>query len=62
MQSRNTELLRATLAGSLMLTALVAGAAVAGPLEGAQAAHDRGDDATALGILRPLVDQGKADA
>jgi hypothetical protein len=30
MQSRNTELLRATLAGSLMLAALVAGAAVAG--------------------------------
>jgi uncharacterized protein len=55
------KLFRATLTASLMAVAL-AGAAVAGPLEDGEAAYQRGDFATALGLLRPLAGQGNADA
>src|SRR5208282_724350 len=55
------KLSRATLTASLMLVA-IAGAAVAGPLEDGEAAYQRGDFATALGLLRPLAGQGNADA
>ena len=61
MQSHYTRLLRATLTASLMLVA-IAGAAVAGPLEDFAAAYTRGDYVTALRIIRPLADQGNADA
>ena len=40
----------------------MAGGAVAGPLEDAQAAHGRNDYATALRLWRPLADQGNAEA
>jgi TPR repeat protein len=49
------------LTAPLMLV-VVSGAAVAGPLENALAAHDKGDDATALRLIRPLAEQGSADA
>src|SRR5436309_3203198 len=61
MQSDYAKLLRAVLTAPLMLAA-VSGAAVAGPLEDALAAHDKGDDATALRLIRPLADQGNAEA
>ena len=61
MQSHYTKLLRAMLTAQLLLVA-IPGAAVAGPLEDALAAHDRGDDATSLRLIRPLADQGNADA
>jgi hypothetical protein len=40
----------------------MAGGAVAGPLDDAQAAHGRKDYATALRLWRPLADQGNAEA
>jgi len=49
------------LAASLVLLAL-SGLAVAGPLEGAEAAYKRGDYATALRLFRPLAEQGNASA
>jgi uncharacterized protein len=55
------KLLRATLTVSLMLVAL-AGAAVAGALEDAYSAMNRGDYATALRLFRPLADQGNGAA
>jgi len=55
------KLVRATLTASLMLVAL-AGAAVSGPMDDANAAYHRGDYATALRLVRPLADQGDADA
>jgi TPR repeat protein len=61
MQNHCAKLLRAALTASLVLVA-IAGAAVAGPLEDALAARDRGDDATALRLIRPLADQGNAEA
>ena len=54
-------MLRHVLAG-LVVAVLIAGAAVAGPLEDADAANDRGDYATALSLYRPLAEQGNADA
>jgi TPR repeat protein len=39
-----------------------AGPAVAGPLEDADAAYEKGDFAPALRLWRPLADQGHADA
>jgi uncharacterized protein len=48
-----------TLTASLMVAI---GTAVAGPLEDATAARENGDYATALKLLRPLVDQGVAEA
>src|SRR5437764_6632081 len=61
MQRHYVKLLHAALTALLMLVT-IAGAAVAGPLEDARAAHDRGDDATALRLIHPLADQGNADA
>ena len=53
--------LRITLTAWFVLAA-PAGAAVAGPFEDAYAAYNSGGYATALRLLRPLVDQGNADA
>jgi len=53
------KLLRATPTALLMLVVL-AGAAVAQPIEDAIAAYERGDYATAYRLLRPLADQGDA--
>jgi hypothetical protein len=61
MQPRYTRLFPAILAASFVMAAVV-GAAGAGPLEDALAAHERGDDATALRLIRPLADQGNAVA
>jgi len=41
---------------------MLAGAAMAGPVEDAEAAYDRGDFVTARTLLRPLADQGNAQA
>jgi uncharacterized protein len=46
----------------LALLAAVASAAAAGPAEDGNAAYQRGDYRTAVKLLRPLVDQGNADA
>ena len=54
-------LLRAKLTISLMLGAM-AGGTVAGPIEDATAAYQRGDYATAMLIVKPLADQGDAVA
>jgi len=53
--------LRVAFVALLMLVA-VAGAAIAGPLEDAEAANYRGDYATALRLFRSLAEQGNADA
>jgi uncharacterized protein len=58
---QSAHLLRATLTASLILGDIAAGA-VAGPFDDAYAAYLRGDYATAFRLLRPLVDQGSADA
>ena len=55
------ELLHATLTALLTLVAMT-GPAVAGPLDDAYEAYLHRDYATTLRILRPLVDQGSADA
>jgi len=55
-----TKLTRAPLAALLTLT--LARTLIAGPLENAEAAYNRGDYATALRLLRPLADQGGAAA
>jgi hypothetical protein len=49
------------LAGGVLALALFS-AALAGPLEDATAAYQRGDYVTALRLLRPLADQGNAAA
>jgi uncharacterized protein len=49
------------LAGGLLALALI-GTTMAGPLEDAKAALQRSDYAAALQILRPLAEQGNADA
>jgi hypothetical protein len=56
-----TQLLRTAVTAALTLVAM-AGAAVAGPLEDANAALQRGDNATAFRLYRPLAEQGNADA
>ena len=53
--------IKAFLAGGLLALALF-GVAGAGPLEDGLAAYQKGDYAAALQILRPLADQGNADA
>jgi uncharacterized protein len=53
--------LRAVLAAWLMVVAIT-GTAIAGPLEDAEAAYERGDYATAMRIFRPLADQGNSVA
>jgi TPR repeat protein len=55
-----TQLLRAAVTASLMFVAI--GAAVAGPLEDAEAAWSRHDYATAFRLFRLLADQGDATA
>jgi len=45
-----------------LIAAPLAGPAVAGAFEDAVSAHERGDYATALRLLRPLADQGNACA
>jgi uncharacterized protein len=50
---------------ALMLAVSLAGSVAAGPAEDAAAAvaaHKRGDYAMALRLIRPLADQGDADA
>ena len=42
----------------LLLLVCAAGPAVAGPIEDAEAAFDKGDYATAVRLWRPLADQG----
>jgi TPR repeat protein len=52
-------------AAALVLALSFAGSVAAGPAEdvaAAVAAHKRGDYATALRLIRPLADQGDADA
>jgi hypothetical protein len=61
MQGHYTKLPRALLTGLLLMVA-ISGVAVAGSLEDALAAHDRGDDAAALRLIRPLAGQGNAEA
>jgi TPR repeat protein len=53
--------LRVVLAAWLM-EAGITGTAIAGPLEHAEAAYERGDYATALRMFRPLADQGNSAA
>jgi uncharacterized protein len=47
---------------ALLMLAALAGAAVAGPLEDGIAAYQHDDYATALRLLRPLAEQGTAEA
>ena len=61
MQRRCAKLLRAMLMAAL-LSVTVSAAAVAGPLEDANAAHEKGDDATALRLTRAEAEHGSADA
>ena len=61
MLSHYAKLLRAMLTAPIMLVA-VSEAAVAGPLEDAFAAQEKGDFATALQLIRPLAEHGSADA
>ena len=49
-------------AGALFMVAALAGAAGAGPLDDARAADRRGDYATEFRLLRPLAEQGNAEA
>ena len=56
-----TQLLRAAVTASLMFVA-IGGAAVAGPLEDAEAAWSRHDYATAFRLFRSLAEQGDATA
>jgi uncharacterized protein len=44
------------------MLAAAAAAGHAGPLEDAKAAHERGDDETAVRLIRPLAEQGSAVA
>jgi TPR repeat protein len=53
--------LRAALVAWLMV-AIITGTAIAGPLEDAEAAYERGDYATAMRIFRPLAEDGDAIA
>jgi hypothetical protein len=61
MQSQDIKLLRVTLTASLMLAAM-AGSVVAGPLEDAIAASQKGGYATALRLFRSLAEQSNAAA
>jgi uncharacterized protein len=46
----------------ILILAALTRAAIAGPLEDGNAAYQRGDYATAVRLLRPLVEQGDAGA
>jgi hypothetical protein len=50
------------LIATLLITVGFAGPTVAGPLEEARAADNRGDYTTELRLLRPLAEQGNAEA
>ena len=50
------------LVGSVIWVAVLGGVAVAGPLDDALAANERGDYATALRLYRPLAEQGDASS
>jgi len=45
-----------------LMSVAIPGVAIGGPFEDASAAFTRGDYATALGLLRPLAEQGLAKA
>jgi TPR repeat protein len=60
-QGRRSLTLRAIMTAWCTLAPL-AGTVVAGPFEDAVSAYGRGDNATALRLLRPLADGGRADA
>ncbi len=47
---------------AVLLLAALAGTAVAGPLEDAFSAYERGDYATALKKFRPFAELGNAEA
>jgi uncharacterized protein len=49
-------------AAALALAVGVAGSVAAGPFEDANAAYEKGDYATVLRLIRPLVEQGDAKA
>jgi uncharacterized protein len=51
-----------TLLGTIIFAIAVVNTASAGSLEDAIAAHDRGDYATAMRLLRPLAELGNAHA
>jgi uncharacterized protein len=55
-------MIRAVIVASVFMVTALAVAVGAEPLEEAQAAHKRGDYATELRLLRPLAEQGNADA
>jgi uncharacterized protein len=46
----------------LIIAASFAGSVAAGPLQDANIAYEKGDYATALRLIRPLAEQGSADA
>jgi hypothetical protein len=48
--------------GAFMVALTLAGTALAGPLEDAMAAYERGDYATVLQLIYPLAAQGDAAA
>jgi uncharacterized protein len=50
------------LAAILCAAVTYAGSLAAGPMEDAEAAFKRGDNKTAIGLLRPLADAGNAEA
>ena len=55
-------MLKRLVAAAVVVIVMLSGSAMAGPAEDADAAHERGDYATALRLLRPLAEQGFADA
>lgn len=52
----------ATLLAGVLFSLALFGVAAAGPLEDGRAAYERSDYATALRLLRPLAEQGSAEA
>ena len=46
----------------VVIAVMLTGGAAAGPFEDSAAAYQRGDYTTALQLLRPLAEQGDADA
>ena len=50
------------LVAAAIVAVMLSGAAIAGPPEDADAAYQRSDYATALRLLKPLAEQGFADA
>jgi TPR repeat protein len=50
------------LVAAAVVAVILSGAAIAGPREDADAAYQRGDYATALRLLKPLAEQGFAEA